>query len=301
MVTGWWDLFLPGQLRDYQVIRAAGVPARITVGPWLHGDPGELKEITRQDVAWLDHHLRGGPPPPGAPVRVFLQQAGTWLDFADWPPPAAATAWYLRASGRLSPDAEPGDAPPGTFVYNPADPTPSAGGPLLRPPGKQVSNAAIEARPDVLTFTTYPLPADTDLVGPVGARIFVRTGREHADLFVRVCDVDLKGVSRNITDGIRRLSPQTVPAPDVQAGDDGILAVDLELFPTAYRVRAGHRIRVQVSGGAFPRFARNFGTAEPFGVATRALRCGLEIHHDARHPAQVLLPVLPHRDRPEAG
>ncbi len=294
MVTGWWDLFLPGQLRDYQAIRAAGVTARIIVGPWLHGEPGELKEITRQDIAWLDHHLRGGPPPPGAPVRVFLQQAGTWLDFADWPPPAVATAWYLRASGRLSLDAEPADAPPGTFVYNPADPTPSAGGPLLQPPGKQVNNAAIEARPDVLTFTSDPLPADTDLAGSVGARIFVRTGREHADLFVRVCDVDLKGVSRNITDGIRRLSPQTVPAPDVQADGDGIVAVDLELYPTAYRVRAGHRIRVQVSGGAFPRFARNFGTPEPFGVATRALRCRFEIHHDARHAAHVLLPVLPH-------
>src|SRR5262249_34280274 len=63
MVTGWWDLFLPGQLRDYQAIRAAGVTARLTVGPWLHGDPGELREITRQDIAWLDHHLRGGPPP----------------------------------------------------------------------------------------------------------------------------------------------------------------------------------------------------------------------------------------------
>jgi predicted acyl esterase len=58
-------------------------------------------------------------------------------------------------------------------------------------------------------------------------------------------------------------------------------------------VRAGHRIRVQVSGGAFPRFARNFGTPEPFGVATKALRCRFEIHHDARHAAHVLLPILP--------
>jgi putative CocE/NonD family hydrolase len=292
MVTGWWDLFLPGQLRDYQAIRAAGVTARLTVGPWLHGDPGELKEITRQDIAWLDHHLRGGPPPAGAPVRVFLQRAGTWLDFEDWPPPAVATACYLRSSGRLAPGPEPGDAPPSTFVYNPADPTPSAGGPLLRPPGKQVDNAAIEARPDVLTFTGDSFPAGADLVGPVSARIFVRTGREHADLFVRVCDVDLKGVSRNITDGIRRLSPQTVPGPGVQAGDDGILAVDLELGPTAYRVQAGHRIRVQVSGGAFPRFARNFGTGEPFGSATKALRFRFEIHHDSRHAAHVLLPLL---------
>jgi hypothetical protein len=299
MVTGWWDLFLPLQLRDYAAIRAAGVTARLTVGPWLHGDPGELKAILRQDIAWLDHHLGGGPAPQGAPVRVFLQMAGTWLDFEEWPPPAAvATAYYLRASGGLSLDAEPGDAPPGTFVYNPADPTPSVGGPMLQRPGKQADNAALEARPDVLTYTTEPFPAAQDLVGPVSARIFVRTDREHADLFVRVCDVDVKGVSRNVVDGIRRLSPQTVPAPDARIGDDGILAVDIELSPTAYRVQAGHRIRVQISGGAFPRYARNFGTGEPFGAATRALRCRFGIYGDSRHPAHVLLPVLPRISHP---
>ena len=93
MVTGWWDLFLSLQLRDYAAIRAAGGTARIIVGPWLHGEPGELKAITRQDVAWLEHHLRGAPPP----VRLFLQKAGTWLDFQEWPPPATvATPYYLR-------------------------------------------------------------------------------------------------------------------------------------------------------------------------------------------------------------
>ncbi len=294
MVSGWWDLFVPLQLRDYAAIRAAGGTARITVGPWLHGEPAEIKAITRHDVAWLEHNLRGGPPPSGPPVRVFLQKAGSWLEFDQWPPAAAvATAYYLRASGRLAQDAEPGDAEPGTFVYDPADPTPSAGGALLQPPGKQVDNRAIEARPDVLTYTTEPVQASLDLVGPVSARIFVRTGRRYADLFVRVCDVDAKGVSRNITDGIRRLSPATLPAPDVQVGDDQILAVDVELYPTGYRIHPGHRIRVQVSGGAFPRFARNFGTAEPFATATSAVRCRFEIYHDARHPACVLLPVLP--------
>ena len=50
---------------------------------------------------------------------------------------------------------------------------------------------------------------------------------------------------------------------------------------------------MQVSGGAFPRFARSLGTAEPFGAATSALRCRFEIYHDSQHPAYVLLPVLP--------
>jgi hypothetical protein len=126
----------------------------------------------------------------------------------------------------------------------------------------------------------------------------VRTGRRHADLFIRLCDVDEKGVSRNIVDGVRRLSPHTVPADDVQAGDDQVLAVEVELFPTAYRMEAGHRIRVQVSGGAFPRYARNFGTAEPFATATSAVRCRFEIYHDSQHPACVLLPVLPGSAQP---
>ena len=294
MVTGWWDLFLPGQIRDFQAIRAAGVPARITIGPWLHGEPAELREITRQDIAWLDHHLRGGPAPSGAPVRIYLQGAGDWLEFADWPPPGVtASTWYLGAGGELIPDPAPAGGGPDTFVYDPADPTPSAGGPLLFPPGKQVDNAAIEARPDVLTYTSEPLPAALDLAGPVSARLYLKPGRRNADVFVRLCDVDPEGVSRNIVDGIRRLSPQTVPGPDVAAGADGVLAVQVELAPTAYRLRAGHQIRLQVSAGSFPRYARNFGTGEPFGTATRAVRCQMDVYHDARHPACVTLPVLP--------
>jgi uncharacterized protein len=291
MVTGWWDLFLPEQLRDYAAVRAAGVTATLTVGPWLHGEPGELRAATQEDIAWLSQHLAGGPPAQRAPVRLFLQQADSWLEFDQWPPPGPpATSYYLRTAGRLAAEAEPGDAAPAWFVYDPADPTPSVGGPVLQPPGKQADNAAVESRSDVLTYTTDPLAADRDLVGPVSARIFVRTETEYADVFVRLCDVDEKGVSRNVTDGIRRLSPDTVPAADVQTGPDGVLAVGIELFPTAYRVRAGHRLRLQVCGGAFPRYSRNFGTAEPFGIARSGRPCRFEIFANSQHASCLVLP-----------
>ncbi len=144
----------------------------------------------------------------------------------------------------------------------------------------------------MLTYTSDPLAAGTDIVGPVAATIFVRTSRRHADVFVRVCDVAPDGVSRSVVDGIRRLDPRTAPGPGVFAGEDGVLAAEVELFPTAYRLPAGHRIRLQVSGGAFPRFARNFGTGEPLGSAARAARCRFEIFHDADHPSRVRLPLL---------
>jgi putative CocE/NonD family hydrolase len=293
MVTGWWDLFAAGQLADYARLRAAGVPARITVGPWQHGDPGELKEVVRTDVAWLDHHLRGGPAPAGAPVRLYLQQAGAWLESECWPPSGSRPVHHhLRAGGDLTERSEDGDAVPSTFTYDPADPTPTVGGPLLERPGKQADNRAVEARDDVLVFTGPALDRDLDVVGHVRARVYVRPELEHADLFVRLCDVGPDGVSRNVVDGIRRLDPRTVPASDVTVGDDGVLAVDVELFPTAYRFRSGHRLRLQIAGGAFPRFARNLGTAEPFAGASTGRRCRFQVFHDAAHRSRLELPVV---------
>jgi putative CocE/NonD family hydrolase len=293
MVTGWWDLFAAGQLTDFARLRAAGVPARLTVGPWLHAEAGEIRTILRTDVRWLHHHLRGGPAPSGAPVRLYLQQAGTWLESGSWPPPGSRPVRYhLRAGGGLTEEADPRDARPSVFTYDPADPTPTVGGPLLQPPGKQADNAPVESRDDVLVFTGPVLTGDVDVVGHVRARVYVRPELEHADVYVRLCDVGPDGVSRNVVDGIRRLDPRTVPADDVTVGDDGVLAVDVELFPTAYRVRAGHRLRVQVSGGAFPRYARNHGTGEPLATATTGRTCRFEVHHDAAHPSWLQLPVL---------
>jgi putative CocE/NonD family hydrolase len=293
MGTGWWDLFLAWQLDDFTALQDAGVPARLVVGPWRHGEPGELKEILAGDLRWLDHHLNGAPAPQGPPVRVFLQQADTWLEFDRWPPPGTVTTTVHLAAGGVLIEASPSadSAASTSFTYDPADPTPGVGGPLLVPPGKQADNRSVEARPDVIVFTGPRLTADLDLVGPVRARIHVRTELPHADVFVRLCDVDQQGVSRNVVDGIRRLDPRTVPAPDVHVGDDGVLAVDVQLFPTAYRVKAGHRLRVQVAGGAFPRFAANLGTDEPFATATAGRRNRFEVFHDAVHPSNVALPT----------
>ncbi len=301
MVTGWWDLFVAGQVDDFARLRRAGVPSRLTVGPWRHGEPGEIGAIVRDNVAWLREHLLDQPGEDRPPVRLWIQNAEVWRDFEDWPPPATPRSFLLGAGGGLGPDPSTGSD---TFVHDPARPTPTVGGPMLAPPAKQADNGDVEARHDVLVYTSAPLPADLDVAGPVTARVFVRTSLEHADLFVRVCDVedrpDGRQVSLNVVDGIRRLRPDTVPAPDVSVGDDGVLAVDLRLFPTGYRFAAGHRVRVQVAGGAFPRFARNLGTGEGFATGIRGVTCRIDVLHDDAHPSSVTLPVLDREGRTSA-
>ena len=108
------------------------------------------------------------------PVRVYVEGAGEWRDLADWPPPGVAPQpWYPGAGGSLTPEppAQPGISP---FRYDPADPTPSVGGQLLTGKAGSADNRALEARPDVLVFTSTPLTADLDVIGPVSARVRVR-------------------------------------------------------------------------------------------------------------------------------
>jgi putative CocE/NonD family hydrolase len=115
-----------------------------------------------------------------------------------------------------------------------------------------VRNRELEARPDVLTFTTGPLPAALDVAGAPVVELTISVDNPHADIFLRLCDVDEKGRSRNFSDRLQRLDP-AVPAGQTQQ-------LRLMLDHCFHRLAIGHRLRLQVSGGAFPRYARNLGT-----------------------------------------
>ncbi|MFH8404256.1 CocE/NonD family hydrolase [Streptomyces sp. NPDC018019] len=288
MVTGWWDLFLPWQLRDFAALTAAGHRSRITIGPWAH-DRNALKATLTDHVSWLSAQLAGDATQlHQSPVRLYLQRAGRWLDFDRWPPPQSVpTPLRLQPSGGLD-WPEPPDGAPDRFTYHGADPTPSTGGPLLLPGEiRQQDNAAVERRPDVLVFTGRPLPRDLDLIGPVSAVVHVRTDSGHGDVFVRLCDVDRAGISRNVTDGILRLRPGSPPADA-----DGVVTARVEMHPTGYRFLRGHSLRVQVAGGAFPRYARHHGTGEPVASAVACRPIRFEVFHEPGRPSAVVLPLM---------
>ncbi len=285
MVTGWYDIFLPLQLADYRTLRDAGREVRVTVGPWKHADPAVARESFRDALDWFATHIDGRPRQRASRVRVFIGGSRRWIDLDDWPPPARRVRWYLQPEGRLH-QRPPGVSPPDRYTYDPADPTPSVGGSLLARRGGARDNRSLERRSDVLVYTSPSLVRDVEVIGPVSAQLHVGSTLEHTDFFVRLCDVEPSGRSRNICDGLVRLTPGAW-----RRGPDGVASVNVELWPAAHLFRRDHRIRVQVSSGAHPRFARNLGGGEPFGSATTMRIAAQEVWHDADHLSAIELPV----------
>jgi len=288
MVTGWHDIFLPVQLADYSRLVAAGNPPRLVIGPWTHVAPAGMGAQARETLAALRAHLLGDAAArPAAPVRVFVQGAKEWRDLASWPPPGhSPQRWHLHADARLATEA-PAAGVPRRYRYDPADPTPIAGGSLLSGGGGPKPQRHTEARRDVLLYTSEPVARDVDVIGPVEAEICVSSSSAHFDVFVRLCVVDAKGRSTNVCDGLERVAPDRWPA-----GVDGLHRVRVALWPTAQRFRAGERIRIQVSSGAHPRYARNLGSGEPLGTGTTLRASEQAVHHEPGRESVVWLPVV---------
>ena len=299
LLTGWWDACLDPVLEDYGRLRAAGHPVRLVIGPWTHASAFSkaLPVVLGEAIGWLRAHTGDGKNLRNEdhPVRVYLGGAGEWRDLADWPPPGLARQpWYPGAGGSLNPEP-PAQPAVSSFRYDPADPTPSVGGQLLTGKAGAADNRALESRPDVLVFTSAPLTSALDVVGPVSARLRVRAPNGHFDLFARLCDVDPRGRSRNVCDGIIR------HRPGASGGGQEPESITVPMSATAHRFAAGHRLRLQVSGGAHPRFARNTGSGEPPATATQLVVVDLQILHEAADPCTLLLPVLPVRSDPGGG
>ena len=277
-VGGWYDYFLPYLLEEHGRLAAAGRPVQLVVGPWAHANPQGLIAGLREALAWFEVHLKQGPG-HAAPIRVNVMGAQPeWRELAAWPPGAAQVAWHLQPGRGLAPEAPPASEPDG-FRYDPADPTPAVGGTSLSANSGPRDNRGLEARPDVLTYTSAALDTDLEVIGPVAAELYLESSTPHFDVFARLCDVDPRGRSLNVCDGILRCAP----------GAENPIRV--ELWPTAYRFRAGHRMRLQVSGGSHPRFARNLGSGEPLATGTKLLASERTVFHDPERPSRLLLPT----------
>lgn len=305
-IGGWHDLFLQGTLDNYQAMVARGIETRLIVGPWTHltfGDPiGEQlfgMRASRQGVRihrngdvndlwlrWLRSHLVPEPRAElrDAPVRIFVMGKNEWRDESDWPLQRARTElWFLNSSGSLSLAQPVSNEHLSEFLYDPMDPVPTLGGPTLLAPGFSagpVDQTKVEARGDVLVFSSEPLEEDIEVTGRVRIVIHAESSEPSTDWVARLCDVHPDGRSLNLCDGILR----------VTTGAQECRRYEIDLWSTSNVFLRGHRLRVHVTSSSFPRWDRNLNTGKQ--QESRHVVARQRIYHDAERPSFIELPIV---------
>ncbi|MGA2326630.1 MAG: CocE/NonD family hydrolase [Bryobacteraceae bacterium] len=321
-VGGWYDNFVESDLEAFRLMRKNGRIHRILIGPWPHnmsysfpgvnfGPEGKLPILGLQ-LEWFDYWLKREPGPnshpsvASPPARIFIMGANRWRDEEEWPlSRARLTPFYLSSrgransldgDGRLQPGQPRGDRPD-QFVYDPANPAPTAGGavccnPRVFPWGP-VDQRPVEKRRDVLVYTSSPLKRELEVTGPVRVVLYVSTSQPDTDFTAKLVDVFPDGRAINLTDGILRLRYRESLEKPMFAHPGQVYPIAIDAGVTSNQFGKGHRIRVEISSSSFPRFDRNPNTGRPVADEKELWRASQTVFHDRQRPSHIVLPVIP--------
>lgn len=323
----WYDIFQGGTLRNYVGLKTeAGTDAakhgqRLLIyvgghagGPQQHKigavDFGSKAPIDRDEamLRWYDWLLQGAANgmDKEKPVKLFVMGRNEWRDEDDWPLARAKSTRYflhsagaangLAAEGSLS-TSQPAAEKPDQYVYDPNDPVATIGGPLCCGPlstgiGPQ-DQRSVEARGDVLIYTTPAFTHDTEVTGPISLDLYASTSAIDTDFTGKLVDVWPNGFAQNLTEGILRLRYRNSQEKPELANPGETYHLTVDLWSTSNVFLAGHKLRLEVSSSNFPRFDRNLNTGEEQARATRMIKATNVIYHDKLHPSALILPLVP--------
>ncbi len=325
----WYDVSVGPNLAVFNQVRKTARPdianqQYAVIAPTLHCSYTRATENTvvgersvgdaRYDYAeltydWFDHFLKGehnGLLDTLPKVRYYTMGINKWQTSDSWPPRGAEpVTFYLSSGGRantldgdgvLTPKPPAVDRPD-AFVYDPQHPVPSYGGNVCCT-GNAVQGGAfdqrkMEARPDILVYTSEPFREGTEVSGPIEVTLYASSDAKDTDFTVKLLDVYPDGRAYNLDETIQRARYRDgYDKPPVMMEPGKVYKVTLQPMTTSNFFEAGHRIRLEVSSSNFPRFDRNLNTGgrnydEAQGVVAHNV-----VHHSRQYATSMTITVV---------
>ncbi|QBD75975.1 CocE/NonD family hydrolase [Ktedonosporobacter rubrisoli] len=324
-ISGWYDDEEIGTPLNFNGMTTQGATPevrasqRMLMGPWGHqfnttaklGEidfgPDALIDMNGEYTSWFDRWLKpteaGTSASQRATARIFIMGENTWRDEYEWP--LARTQWtryYLHSGGRanslfgdgsLSTQAAEGNEPADTYQYDPARPVPFISDETSSQIGGPDDYAAVERRDDVLVYVTEVLTQDVEVTGPIRLELYATSSAFDTDFTAKLIDVWPTGFRQRLCDGmVRARFRNGMDKPElIEPGK--VYKYTIECWDTAQVFKAGHRIGLEVSSSAFPKFDRNLNTGAPLGKTSEFITAEQQIYHDAEHPSALILPIIP--------
>ncbi len=325
----WYDVSVGPNLATYSHVRKSARPEvagqqYAVIAPTLHCAYTRATENTvvgersvgdaRYDYAaltygWFDHFLKGeanGLLDTLPKVRYYTMGLNKWQTTDSWPPKGAEPmTFYLSSAGNantldgdgvLTAKAPAADRPD-QFSYDPMNPVPSYGGNVCCT-GNAVQGGAfdqrkMEARPDILVYTTEPLKEGTEVSGPVAVTLYVSSDARDTDFTVKVLDVYPDGRAYNLDETIQRVRyREGYDKPPVFMEKGKVYKVALSPLTTSNYFEAGHRIRIEVASSNFPRFDRNLNTGGKNYDEREGVVAHNAVHHSRQYPSSLTVTVV---------
>jgi len=240
-------------------------------------------------------------------LQIYVMGKNEWRGENEWPLKRTQfTNYYIHSKGQANSlfgdgtlsQQKPAEELSDKYVYDPGAPVPSRGGPVCctgtpDAPEGSFDQRSVEARNDVLVYTTPPLQQGVEITGPIQAVLFVSSSARDTDFTAKLVDVYPDGTAYNVQEGILRARYRDGWDNKVWMKPDEVYQVKIDMEATSNYFGPGHRIRLEISSSNFPRFDRNLNTGGNNYDEVKWIGAENTIHHSGEYASRVILPVIP--------
>jgi putative CocE/NonD family hydrolase len=239
-------------------------------------------------------------------VTYYTMGLNKWQTADRWPPAGAQPVIFYLSSGgsanTMNGDGALSSTPPAAdkpdaFTYDPMNPVTSYGGNVCCT-GTAITAGAfdqrkMEARPDILVYTSAPFSEASEVTGPIEPTLYVSSDVKDTDFTVKVIDVYPDGRAYNLDESIQRMRYRNgYDKPLVWMQPGNVYKVTLQPLNTSNSFAPGHRLRIEVSSSNFPRFDRNLNTGGNNYDEVKGVVAHNVVHHSKQYPSQITVTVV---------
>ena len=286
VIHGFRDMYPEGQFILYNDVKA---PKKLLMGPWKHGRPdstvpGPNIDYLNEMIRWFDYWLKGIDTGimDEPPITIWVQGAnGKWRCENEWPiARRKETIFYLHPEGALESKPYGGKEEADSFNHNATVGTcrgleDQMGFPFGLPLDQRDDEALS------LTYTTQPLPEDTEITGEPIVNLFASTSADEGVFVAKLNDVAPDGSSASITYGILNVAQRESREKLLPVKPGEVYELSIKLWDTSYLVKAGHRLRLAIASSDFPLI---------WPTPKAAVNT---IYHSQKYPGRIVIPFVP--------
>ncbi len=313
VVAGLYDHHMEGTLLGYERLSDdVKKQSRLILGSWNHSyqitptqyNPEHARDIdpNLDQFEWLYSVVAKGIVPKGD-VNVYFIEEDKWETFDSWPikNDDTETFYFSKEKDSSNPKAYeltkkiPKKSEEIKYQYDPQNPVISNGGETLftsvNKRGSQLQKE-IGYRDDVISFLTPKLTHDLVLAGKISVKLNVSTDVDDSCFGYTVSEVMPDGSTYNIRSGITTLAYRNNPLGNRQTyTPNEIVEIEIETLPITWNVKAGNKIRIDITSSNFPEYSIHSNYAGVWSLQTKTRVANQIIYVGGEYNSSVSFPT----------
>jgi putative CocE/NonD family hydrolase len=319
-ISGWYDDEQIGTFVNYENMRkysnstSSRENQALIIGPWGHDvnqaisssrlNFGKESVIDLLDIEskWILKILGHNGTGQNLRVKLFLMGENKWLNFDEWPNERLKNMFLflesekgansIKGDGKLIFEQPDYEIKVDTYRYDPLDTIPYISGDSFAQIGGADDYSQVENREDILIYSTEKVDHNITIAGQVTGKIYVSSDAPDTDFTMKLLDVWPDGYAQRLLDGMIRLKYRETPYVALPYKKNDIVSISIDLWNTFQTIKKDHKLRIEISSSAFPKYARNQNIeGEQYGTKETAI-ANQKVYHGKKYSSSVSFSIF---------